>query len=447
VLGGKMGKLINLFLFLLLLFINTQNCRTQTTKTDSLNQILTGLKLNQSPEVIKLLEEAEQKAKKLEEETSAEIKKLQTQAVDKVKKINSLLEQNIQEIQREADEEIAQIKKSAQTELVETSLDAKNDAVVINDEFKGEILRLKKSASLKILDIINLAEEQALKIRKTEREQKVFSDLQKSVDLVALMEMLSFPSKSFNFTPITETWKTSITKEFDSNNALLQQIIIEGEVPDQINDFAQRFEQQKKWFDTTLSATKYFSDQNYNKILNKNSQLDQMATAVKKSNAILERLELSSEQKKQIRLNALYEINSMPKPISDETIQRITLDTINKINGKPQAILETKLAKIQYSQKFEEIGKEMLDLHLTNKELLDKFKQNQTAIEEESKKIKLLGEVCDLKIQEQTNLLKKAAPDKPIASPTRALASPARVKEEENRRKLELEIEILEKKR
>ncbi len=457
-----MGNRINILLSILLWFVSMQNCFAQTTSADILKQILADLKQSQGPEVIQLLENAEKKAQKLEEETNAEIKKLQTEAVDKVKKINSLLEKNIQQIQQETEDDIAQIKKSAQEELTESSMEAKNDVEIINNEFKEEVLNLKKNATLKILEIINIADEQALKIRKTERENKVLSDLQKAIDIMPLMEILSLPSESFNFTPITDTWKISIAKEFDANNALLQQIIIEGEEPEQISDFTKRFEHQKQWFDTTLGATRYFSDQNYNKIINKNSQLDQVATAIKKSNAILETLELSSEQKKQIRLISLYEINSAPKPISDEKVRQITLNTINRISGKPQVILESKLAKTQYSKTFEDLGKEMLDLHLTNKELLNKFdrtsrllsEQNQKTAstlnsqlndlkkqnKEASIKIDLLGEICDLKIKEQTDLLKKSAFDKPIPSPIR-------VKEEENRQKLELELEILEKKR
>lgn len=450
-----MKLLINLF-FSIFLFLNTWSCFIQATETSSLKQILSDLKQNQSPEVIKMLEEAEEKASELEGEANKKIQELQTHATYEIKKINDSLEKKVEKIQQEAARNILQAKKSAQKEFAKASKGAQNHVEEINNKFKAKILNLKKNATLKILDLINNADEEALKIRKLERKRDILSDLQQPITIIPSIDLLAAPSQSLNFIEVTEDWKNSIVQEFEENSSLLQRIIIDGENQEQIQDFMERFEQQKNWFDKTLGATKYISDQNYNKILNKNAQIDQVATAIRKSNSILKNLDLNSEQKKQILLNVLYEINVLPKPISNDMIQQVTFKLIEKVSDKFILTPESISPKIQYTQTFENLGKEMLDLQLTNKELLNKFEQNQKTTSElnsqliemkkqsneAANKVDLIGQVCSLKIQEQTELLKSTtySNEKPL---TPDLIN--KKTEEENKQKLELEIELLEK--
>lgn len=239
---------------------------------------------------------------------------------------------------------------------------------------------------------------------------------------------------------LPEDLKLSAENEFNTNTALLQKIIFNAESNDQIGDFTNRFEKQKIWFDKTLRSSKYLSDPSYKQITNKNTQLDSIATAVKKTDSILENLELSSAQKKQIRLKFIYEINSMQKekPVSDEQIRQLTINIIEDITGKKAAEFpELQLAKIQFGEKIEKLGRQMLDLQLTNKELLNKVDENQKITTDMKKliselniqkkecqnKIKLVEQVCDSKIREISTFQT----------------------EQEKKNKLELEIQIKEK--
>jgi hypothetical protein len=222
-------------------------------------------------------------------------------------------------------------------------------------------------------------------------------------------------------------WKPDAAKEFNTNTMVLQKIITDAESPDQITDFLDKFEKQKVWFDKTLQSSKAtpsdsVKDEFYKKIATKNSRLDFLVTSIKKSDTILEKLELTSEQKKLIRLRLLYEINAkQSQMLSDENIRSLTIDIIEKVTGKKFTDFpELKLAQIQFTGKLEEIGREMLDLQITNRELLNKIDANQKTaadmmalisslknqVDEYSNKNDLTEQLCDSTVAEQAKLFK-----------------------------------------
>lgn len=432
---------IRLFLLFLIAIIGYPSMNTlNATKSNMFKQILTDLKQNQSTEIVDLLQKAEQKAENLEAQTDLRVKKLQEETTEEVSQINKKLEHNIENICQKAYNETTSIKKSATQETQELTKEAKQELNIINDKIKTDILNFKKDATLKILEIIDKADEEALKIRKAQREQMTLANLQKSVDQILPVEMHNLEKYSINFDPIPENAKISAEKEFNTNTTFLQKIILDAEDPNQVSDFMNKFEKQKIWFDKTLRSSKYLSDPNYNQIINKNTQLDSITTAIKKSDAIIENLELNAAQKKQIRLKFLYEINSIQKQksISDNDIRALTINIIEEISGKKASEFpELQLAKVQFREKAEMLGRQMFELQVTNKELLNKVDENQkittdmkkliselgTQKKECQNKIELTEQVCDSKVKEQS-IFKN---------------------EQENKNKIDLEIQILEK--
>jgi hypothetical protein len=428
-----------------LLFLITITCCSlsmnilKAADANIFKQILTDLKQNQSKEVVTLLQQAEQKAENLENQTDLRVKKLEKDAAEQVANINRKLEQDIATICRETHNETAVIKKSAVQKTQGVTGEAEQELTIINDKIKKDILEFKKDAAFKILEIIDKADEEALKIRRVQRQEVTLANLQKSIDQIPLVEMQNLAKFSLNFDPIPDNLKISAENEFNTNSAFLQKIILDAEDPDQIGDFVNSFEKQKVWFDRTLRSSKYLSDPYYNQIINKNSQLDSIATAIKKFNSVIENLELSASQKKQSRLKFLYEINSMQKQknISDSEIRILTINIIEEISGKKASEFpELQLAKMQFIEKTEKLGHQLFELQLTNKELLNKVDENQKITtdmkklmsalsnqrDENLNKIELTEQISDLKVEEQTSLQS----------------------EQENKNKIDLEIQILE---
>ena len=434
-------------LYLLPLFLLLGNCTLYTqiptkTKAHIFKEILNDLKQNQNPEVLKLLQDAEQKAENLENQTDLKIKTLEKNAFIEAKQINEKLEKDIEKITESAGESIKNIKDIAHRGTKELSDESSKEINNINENIKTEVGEFKKNATLKILEVIDNADEEALKYRKSQRQKSTLENLQQSLNQIPSVELFNTTNLSFNFEPVTENWKTTVIKEFDANSALLQQIVLDAENHDQITDFINRFEQQKIWFDKTLRSTKYISDPNYNKIVDKNVHLDKITTSIKKSDAILVPLELSTEQKKQIRLRVLYDINSMQvkNSLSDEQIKLITIKAIEDISGKKAgAIPELNLTKFTYAKKFEDFSKDMFDLQITNKELLNKIDENQKTTselktifseykvqnKETTNKINLVEQICDTTVNEEKNIFINKL-------------------EHKNRQKLNMDIEALE---
>ena len=243
---------IRLLLLLIILIgypsINSLNAN----KSNIFKQILTDLKQNQSPEIIDLLKQAEQKAENLENQTDLRVKKLQEEAAEEVTQINNNLGKDIEAISKDAYNETELIKKSAAQETQELTREAKQELNIINNKIKADILQFKKDAALKILEIIDKADEEALKIRKAQREQMALANLQKSIDQISPIEMHNLEKYSINFDPIPENLKITAENEFNSNTEFLQKIILDAEDPTQISDFINTFEKQKIWFDKTL---------------------------------------------------------------------------------------------------------------------------------------------------------------------------------------------------
>lgn len=243
-------------------------------------------------------------------------------------------------------------------------------------------------------------------------------------------------------------WKQTTTKEFNSNCMALQKIIMDAENPSQITDFSDKFKKQKDWFNKTLHSSKSApsdlnKDKFYKKIVAKNSRLDFIATSIKKSENILEKLELTANQKKLIRLKLLYEINAMAgqeQSLSDQKLRSLTISVIENVVGeKITDFPELKLAQIQFTDKIETIGQEMFDLQITNKELLNKIDSDQKTVadmkvfisklknhaQESSNKTKLTEQICDTTLTEQANLFKTELMN---------------IEEQKNREEIDLEI-------
>ena len=431
---------IRLLLLLIILIgypsINSLNAN----KSNIFKQILTDLKQNQSPEIIDLLKQAEQKAENLENQTDLRVKKLQEEAAEEVTQINNNLGKDIEAISKDAYNETELIKKSAAQETQELTREAKQELNIINNKIKADILQFKKDAALKILEIIDKADEEALKIRKAQREQMALANLQKSIDQISPIEMHNLEKYSINFDPIPENLKITAENEFNSNTEFLQKIILDAEDPTQISDFINTFEKQKIWFDKTLRSSKYLSDPNYTQIINKNAQLDFITTAIKKSDSIIENLELSAAQKKQIRLKFLYEINFIKKqkPISDNDIRALTINIIEEISGKKASEFpELKLAKVKFSEKAETLSRQMFELQLTNKELLNKVDENQKIANDMKK---LISELNTQKEEYRNRIELTEQVDK-----SKILEQSIFKTEQENKNKIDLEIQIYEK--
>lgn len=435
--------MIKIRLFLLLLIIMIYNLSINTLKSANSNifkQILTDLQQNQSPEIIDLLKQAEQKAENLENQTDLRVKKLQEEAAEEVTQINNNLGKDIEAISNDAYNETELIKKSAAQETQELTREAKQELNTINNKIKSDILQFKKDAALKILEIIDKADEEALKIRKSQREQMTLDNLQKSIDQIPLIEMHNLAKYSINLDPIPENLKITAKNEFNSNTAFLQKIILDAEDPTQMSDFINTFEKQKIWFDKTLRSSKYLSDPNYTQIINKNAQLDFITTAIKKSDSIIENLELSAAQKKQIRLKFLYEINFIKKqkPISDNDIRALTINIIEEISGKKASEFpELKLAKVKFSEKAETLSRQMFELQLTNKELLNKVDENQKIANDMKK---LISELNTQKEEYRNRIELTEQVDK-----SKILEQSIFKAEQENKNKIDLEIQIYEK--
>lgn len=124
---------------------------------------------------------------------------------------------------------------------------------------------------------------------------------------------------------ISNDWKKQVDVDFSNDLEFLSKIVIEGEGDqEERQDFKNRFEELKKWFNKALSNTEYFFDSNYNALKQKKLSIAGVVKAQKIADEIIdEKSKQISFDKKllpKIKLLVLYEINSITQKNMQEGV-------------------------------------------------------------------------------------------------------------------------------
>ena len=381
-----------------------------------------GLELESSPQVNRLVQEAEKTARRLELSVDAKVASLK----------------------QAAEESVAKMKR-------EVELKVKNEAA-----------RLKKDAVIHVIDLINKADEESLKLRKKERERTVLRRLSRKPEQAVTLpvdgdrvSMLQRPLTAASAPvsgrqPIPREWRWAMAKEFNANTLLMKQIIVEGEDAEQLPDFLQRFSNQGAWFDRTLRGTQYVGDTNYRQVVNKQIRLRKVINAQRKADHVLldavQKLKLSDFERRKIRLLALYELNAFaqknlfkvideikvgqpPRQVdfTDPVIRHMVLKVANEVTGRVKGVysdfkvLDDK-AVIQLAVGLQPVEQEaeikklrsMIDVAAQEKDITKR--QMKQKLEEQSKELSEHQLTAKQLEGELDRLRKQAEVDKTFAS-------------------------------
>lgn len=298
-----------------------------------------------------ILKQSEEKIKAIGQDAQNAILDIKSSSEAKSKTIRQDLTQNVKEIYADTQEEIKEVTDEAESEI---------DAV--KAETNAGIIKIKQEVTQKILDSIREAEEIIFKINRQKREDAVVQKLQQSFDeaQTKLGEFQALNGILLKI-PVPAYWKERVAKKFYKNAEIIEQIVFDAESSEEANDFAKCFQDQKNWFDNTLSSTKYTSDPGYSQIIARNAGIDSIVSAIKISDtrldAIKDKINLSDEEKRRIRLLVLYEVNSalqklkyLPykeQRLADDEVENLTLKVANDVTGRVvQAFPDSKIETV-----------------------------------------------------------------------------------------------------
>jgi hypothetical protein len=148
---------------------------------------------------------------------------------------------------------------------------------------------------------------------------------------------------------LTKSWRNELEKKFYDDMTYIRDIIIKGELKSEINDFEKTFKEQTLWFDNTMRTAKHEGDSFYLKLLAKQKEMHVAVDTQRKADAyfmkVLENISLSPEQKNNVRLLSLYDINSLlqkkkkENEKDDKKNAKISLD-MHEIQGIVNRIVE-----------------------------------------------------------------------------------------------------------
>ena len=149
----------------------------------------------------------------------------------------------------------------------------------IQEESEKEIASIKAQNEKKVT-IIKRQEE----LKKLAEQQKALADELAKLDDKAAEKAPEKPAP----TAVTTEWKVEQTAKFNRYSTELADTIAMGESDDaELQDFKHIFKDQQQWFDTTLTSTKYVSDEGYAAINERTKCLGLLVTAQKRATPLL----------------------------------------------------------------------------------------------------------------------------------------------------------------
>jgi hypothetical protein len=223
--------------------------------------------------------------------SNQDTKRILDQVQATVQQLETSLEQNAAHIRSVTEQKADVLKEEAEKQSKKIFQDYASRANQMQEQADLEITNLKRHAAQKVLQLVARAEEDALKAKQKAREE-MLKDLKDT-------------------TAPSQAWKETLVQSFSKDIALLKDIILQGETPQQADDFAKRLDQQMNWFDTTLASTHAPTDASYYVLHQKQQALDHLVTAQQQAEKILNRVQDDTKDLnfKRLRLMALYDIN------------------------------------------------------------------------------------------------------------------------------------------
>ena len=285
-------------------------------------------------------------------EENARVRRLIKETEKKVHLLQEGMEKRESELQDEIDERLKDFKETIEEQMSELKEKSKDMSVELQDELNRKAAQLRFDAAQGTIGLINKAEQEALKLRMNARkealkekfeqegleipEEKVLPPIPErwrarfivseevapfqvakkaEEEEVGAKKEESVSTEPVSTEPVSIEWKNEVSRNFYQAMSYMKIIILEGESPDQVQDFSKRFADQNLWFDTTLRGTRLVNDDNYRKIMNKHQKLAAIVRTQKKAHEFLETLiknfNLTHAQKNQARLIILYDLNNL----------------------------------------------------------------------------------------------------------------------------------------
>lgn len=272
----------------------------------------------------------------------------------------------------------------------------------IQEETEKEIASLKEQKEKKVT-IIKRQEE----LKKLNEQQKALADELAKLDEKPTEKTPEKPAP----TQVTTEWKVEQTAKFNRYSTELADTIAMGESDDaELQDFKQIFKDQQQWFDTTMTATKYVSDQGYAAINDRNKCLGLLVAAQKRSIPLLMKevnmKKISKSAFDRLSTLLLYNLNSqindergwnktIPEDnaplaaIVKETLTEAKDPAFNKQTPAQKMLIELQKKLKETQDLIEQRNKTVLELELniaTNTEKLNLLKKDLTEIEAQKTK-------------------------------------------------------------
>lgn len=277
----------------------------------------------------------------LQEKTEIQIDSMKNKIERDIQKLKHDAEIRAQNLKKELEEESVRLSHAAAQKALEIVSKAELDAVKLRLQARQEALQKKFADSG--IDVAEYSEDTENE-EKNEHTQTHVDDKQdqakeevqhKQLVETDLYRLKTTQPEGYDKHPVTTEWKNMVAQEFYKDMTFLKEIIVNGETSEvERQDYLNRFKDQNKWFDVTLSSTRHFEDHSYEEIMQKKNELRLLINAQTNADTyfatLSKNLTLSEDEQKKLRLMMLYDLygclekNSQIEP---SEIQRL----VNKI--------------------------------------------------------------------------------------------------------------------
>ncbi len=164
------------------------------------------------------------------------------------------------------------------------------------DDIDAKIKALKEQAEQEMASLQTKTEQKVAILKHQEALKRINEQQQALNDELAKLQATAGQTK-MQETPaahedakdhVSTQWKIEQTAKFNRLSTELSDTVSAGESEEgELNEFAEIFEEQRAWFDSTMTNTRKVGDDNYNAIIDRNQRLSLLVTAQKKALPLL----------------------------------------------------------------------------------------------------------------------------------------------------------------
>jgi len=280
------------------------------------------------------------------------------QAEFAIEKLKRDAEKREELVERSTDEDLHKYRIAIDDKIKQLQSEADKKAGDLEDKRRLEIKRLRYELDRRQLEIKNQAQDQALRLVQEKNSQEFIEKHGGSLNPGEIrnpkIENQSFIVSSglgMSLYALTPELRKAMRTSFAGDIQYMKNIVLQAESPAEAMDFARRFNEQNRWFESMLASIGHQGDNRFKELERKKKNLSMLVSLQKRAEKVVEglikMLKLDSKKRSKISLLILYDLNDLYQKKFDLFGGEVSLITVS--NHELNALVKNAVRELQFA--------------------------------------------------------------------------------------------------